>query len=144
MPDEKPITGKTKHGELTLDQIAAALPGLGPIMQQIGERWWVCYYAARGGNWELAAYEVRSVRSLFNTASLTRPKYARMLAEYTADHLEPLLTLCAEKNWEGFEKAYHRSVDVANQLHRDVNHGEITWKLPPTPPPYFDLGPQKK
>jgi hypothetical protein len=142
MPDQ-PATGKTKHGELTLDQIAAALPGLGPIMQQVGERWWVCYYAAKGGNWALAAYEVRSVRSLFQTASVTRPKYAKMLADYTAQHLEPLLEICARKDWPAFETAYQRSVDVANDLHRQVHHGEIVWRLPPEPPPYFDLGPQK-
>src|ERR1043166_739072 len=109
MSDEKSSVAKTKHGELTLDQIAAVLPGLGPIMQQVGERWWVCYYAAKGDNWELAAYEIRSVRSLFHTASATRPKYARMLADYTAAHLEPMLKLCAEKNWSAFEAAYHKS-----------------------------------
>jgi hypothetical protein len=143
MPDDKPITGKTKHGELTLDQIAAALPGLGPIMQQVGERYWVCYYAAKGGNWGLAAYELRSVRSLFVTASVTRPKYAKMLADYTARYIEPLLELCAKKDWAAFESAYHRSVDFANELHRQVGHGEIVWKLPPEPPKHFDLGPQK-
>ena len=144
MPDNAPITGKTKHGELTLDQIAAVLPGLGPIMQQVGERWWVCYYAAKGGNWELAAYEIRSVLSLFHPASITRPKYAKMLADYTAQHLEPMLQLCAAKEWPAFEAAYHKATDVANQYHRDVNHAEIVWKLPPDPPPYYDLGPQKR
>jgi len=144
MADEKPPVGKTKHGELTLDQIAAALPGLGPIMQQVGERWWVCFYAAKGGNWELAAYEIRSVRSLFQTASVTRPKYAKMLADYTAQHLEPMLELCKQKDWPAFEAAYHRAVDVANQLHRQVNHAEIVWKLPDEPPKYLDLSSQGK
>lgn len=144
MPDDKPPVGKTKHGELTLDQIASVLPGLGPIMKDVGERYWVCFHAAKGGNWELAAYELRSVRSLFNTGSITRPKYATMLADYTAQHIEPLLQLCAKKDWAGFEAAYHKSVDVANELHRQVNHGEIVWKLPPESPKNFDLGPQKK
>src|SRR6185295_16039842 len=123
MPDDKLPVGKTKHGELTLDQIASVLPGLGPLMQQVGERYWVCYYAAKGGNWELAAYEIRSVRSIFTTASITRPKYAKMLADFTAQHLEPMLQLCAAKNWLAFESAYHKSVDVANEVHRQVNHG---------------------
>ena len=144
MPDEKPITGKTKHGELTLDQIAAALPGLGPLMQQIGERYWVCFHAAKGGNWDLAAYELRSVRSIFRTASVTRPKYAKMLADYTAQHIELLLQLCAAGDWKSFESAYQKSVDVANEYHRQVNHGEIVWRVPPDPPQYFDLGPQEK
>lgn len=143
MADDKPPTGKTRHGELTLDQIASVLPGLGPIMKDVGERYWVCFHAAKGGNWELAAYELRSVRSLFKTGSVTRPKYAKMLSDYTAQHIEPLLQFCARKEWPGFEAAYHKSVDVANELHRQVNHGEIVWKLPPEPPQHFDLGPQK-
>src|ERR1043166_5396058 len=137
MSDEKSSVAKTKHGELTLDQIAAVLPGLGPIMQQVGERWWVCYYAAKGGNWELAAYEIRSVRSLLTIAATTRPKYGRMLADYTAQHLEPMLQICAAKNWNDFEAAFQKSVEVANRFHRDLNHGEIVWKLPPHPPAYF-------
>ncbi len=144
MSDPNPPVGRSKHGELTLDQIASVLPGLGPIMQQVGERYWVCYHAAKGGNWELAAYELRSVRSLFNTGSITRPKYARMLADYTAQHLEPLLQVCAAKDWPAFEAAYRKSVDEANEFHRKVNHGEIVWQLPPDPPRHLDLGPQKK
>ncbi|MCZ7626382.1 MAG: hypothetical protein M5R38_11860 [Candidatus Methylomirabilis sp.] len=59
MADEEPIVGRTKHGELTLDQIAELQPGLGQLMPLMSERYWICYYAAKGGNWALAAYQAQ-------------------------------------------------------------------------------------
>ena len=50
MPDEKPIVGHTKHGDLTLDQLAELQPGLGTLMRDISDRYWILYYAAQGGN----------------------------------------------------------------------------------------------
>ena len=55
MADDKPPVGRTKHGELTLDQIAELQPGLGTLMRDISDRYWIAYYAAKGGNWKLAA-----------------------------------------------------------------------------------------
>ena len=37
MADEKPIVGRTKHGELTLDQIAELQPGLGTLMREVSD-----------------------------------------------------------------------------------------------------------
>ena len=70
---EETIIGRTKHGELTLDQIAELQPGLGQLMPLMSERYWICYYAAKGGNWALAAYQLNGLRSLFKKANTTRP-----------------------------------------------------------------------
>ncbi len=50
--DEKIIV-KTKHGELTLEQLAEVQPGLARLMKEIGDRFHVLYHAAKGGNWKL-------------------------------------------------------------------------------------------
>ena len=39
MPDEHPLVGHTKHGDLTLDQLAELQPGLGTLMRDISDRW---------------------------------------------------------------------------------------------------------
>jgi len=39
MADEHLITGRTKHGELMIDQIASMQPGLGRRMPEISERY---------------------------------------------------------------------------------------------------------
>jgi hypothetical protein len=140
MANEKPIVGRTKHGELTLDQIAELQPGLGTLMRDVSDRYWIAYYAAKGGNWELAAYQLRGVRSLFQKGNLTRPKYKSMVEEYTKKILDPLDQHVATKNFAGFEKAYREGIDLANQMHAATKHGEIVWKLPPNPPQHLDLG----
>src|SRR5229473_1028296 len=96
------IVERTKHGELTLDQIAELQPGLGTLMRDVSDRYWIAYYAAKGGNWELAAYQLRGVRSLFKKGNLTRPRYKAMVETYTKQILDPLDEHVAAKNFAGF------------------------------------------
>jgi hypothetical protein len=141
MSDEKPLIGHTKHGDLTLDQLAELQPGLGTLMRDISDRYWILYYAAKGGNWNLAAYQLRGLRSLYKKGSTTRPKYAGMLDNYSKKIFDPLQKHIEAKNFSEFEKVYQAGIDLANKLHGDTKHSEIIWKLPPTPPPHLDLGP---
>jgi hypothetical protein len=144
MAEEKPIVGRTKHGELTLDQLAELQPGLGQLMPLVSERYWTLYYAAKGGNWALADYEVRSLRSLWTKMSTTRPKYKAMLDNYTKKIFDPLAQHITVKNFTEFEKVYKKGIELANTMHVASNHGEIVWKLPPNPPQHLDLGPQSE
>ena len=142
MADEKPVVGRTKHGELTIDQLAELQPGLGQLMPMVSERYWTLYYAARGGNWALADYELRSLSSLWKKMSTTRPKYKGMLDNYAKKIFDPLAKHVAAKNLVEFENVYRQGIDLANKMHVATDHGEIVWKLPPNPPQHLDLGPQ--
>jgi hypothetical protein len=142
MSDEKPIVGRTKHGELSLDQIAELQPGLGQLMPMVSERYWTLYYAAKGGNWALADYEVRSLRSLWQKMSTTRPKYKGMLDNYATKIFDPLQQHIAARNFVEFEKTYMAGIELANKMHIASNHGEVVWRLPPDPPQHLDLGSQ--
>ena len=143
MADEKASVGRTKHGELTLDQLAELQPGLGQLMPLVSERYWTLYYAAKGGNWALADYELRGLKSLWQKMSTTRPKYKDMLETYAQMIFDPLAQQIASKNLAEFEKTYQAGVGLANKMHVASHHAEIVWKLPPNPPPHLDLGPQK-
>ena len=142
MADEKPIVGRTKHGELTLDQLAELQPGLGTLMRDISDRYWILYYAAKGGNWDLAAYQLRGLRSLYKKGATTRPKYKGMLDNYAGKIFDPLDKHVAARNFPAFEKTYMAGIELANKMHVASNHGEVVCKLPPTPPQHLDLGPQ--
>ena len=50
MTTDGPIA-HTKHGDLALDQIAEMMPGMARLMVEISDRYWIMYYAAKGGNW---------------------------------------------------------------------------------------------
>ena len=139
MAEEKPAVGRTKHGELTLDQMAELQPGLGQLMPLVGERYWILYYAAQGGNWALAEYQLRGLRSLWKKMCTTRPKYKGMLDNFAQMVFDPLDKHIAGRDFAAFDKAYRDGIDRANQMHGVTNHAEIVWKLPPNPPPHLQL-----
>lgn len=58
------IVGRTKHGEMTLDELASIQPGLGTVMLEYSRRYWIIYYACKGGNWDLALYELKELREI--------------------------------------------------------------------------------
>src|SRR5881397_3719434 len=126
--------------ELTLAQVAQLLPGTGEIMRSVGECWWKAAYAARGGNWPLAAYFVRRVRSLQRNLAVVRPKYAADLATFEAEHLAPVLSACESADRARFDPAYDAAVEKANDLHVKWAKAYIRWQLPPDPPTDLDLG----
>ena len=142
MADSLPLVGHTKHGELTLDQLAELQPGLGTLMRDISDRYWILYYAAQGGNWALAAYQLRGLRSLYRKGATTRPKYRAMLDDYARKIFDPLQQQIEARNFAEFDRQYRRGIDYANQLHVASHHGEIVWQLPAQPPTHLKLGPQ--
>jgi hypothetical protein len=135
---ESPV-GHTKHGDLTLDQIAELQPGLGTLMRDVSDRYWILYYAAKAGNWPLAAYQLRGLRSLYKKGATTRPKYAGMLDDYAKKIFDPLQQHIEAKNFPEFEKVYQQGIALANQMHVATKHGEIVWQLPPQPPQHLQL-----
>ena len=141
MPE--PIVGKTKHGELTLDQLAELQPGLGRLMPEVSDAYWTAFYAAKGGNWGLARYYVKKVGSLFRLCSIARPKYAEKLDAFKAHTLDPLEKAVGAQDFAAFEKAYMAGIDEANRYHAATGHPEIIWKLPPEPPRHLELGPPR-
>lgn len=137
----EPVRGRSRHVELDLDQLVELQPGLGRLMPEIGRRYWIAHYAAKGGNWELAAYQVRQIVNLFRIGSTTRPKMAGMLDSYRQETLDPLSGAIEARDWEAFERIYREGIESADRFHVSSKHPEIRWRLPDHPPPDLDLGP---
>ena len=134
-------SGRSRHVELSLDQLVELQPGLGRLMPEIGRRYWVLYYAARGGNWELAAYQVRQIVQLFRVGATTRPKMEKHLEAFRLGTLERLAAAVEERDWPTFESTYREGIESANRFHETTGHPEIRWRLPDEPPKDLDLGP---
>src|SRR5713226_9890983 len=90
LPEERKVTTiKTKHGEMTLEQLAEVQPGMARLMKEVGERYHILYYAAKGGNWQLAKHELSQVISLHKAGATLRPKYAADLTSFIQNYLNP-------------------------------------------------------
>jgi len=121
---------KTPHAELTLEEIAAALPGTGEIMASVGECYASCWHAAHGGNWELAAYFLRRVRGLQRKLAVIRPKYREQLEEFDGAAMGPLATAIDRRDLAAFDRAFGFGVERANFYHVATGKAYIRWTLP--------------
>jgi hypothetical protein len=125
---------RTKHAELTLEDIGGALPGTGEIMASVSWCFAMCWHAAIGGNWDLAAYYLRRTRSLLRGLAVTRPKYADQIRDYDTGVLEQLYATLLSRDRAAFGALYGRAVDEANEYHVTTGHPYIRWSLPGEPP----------
>lgn len=127
--------------ELSSEHIASGLPGTADLMVLVGNSWWRCAYAARGGNWPLAAFYARRVRSLQRRLAVIRPKYAERLATYETRMLGPVFAAIEVRDRSAFDRAFAAATDDANLQHVETGYPYIRWKLPDEPPTDLDLGP---
>jgi hypothetical protein len=125
---------RTRHAELTLEDIADGLPGTGEIMASVSWCYAMCWHAADGGNWDLAAYYLRRTRSRLRGLAVTRPKYAGQVREYDTGLLERLYQALLARDRAQFEDLYQQAADQANAYHVDTGHAYIRWILPDEPP----------
>ena len=132
---------RTRHGELTLEQIAEALPGTAETMVHVARAWSRCAYAARGGNWPLAAYYARRVRSLQRTLAVMRPKHRERLESFEREQLAAIFRAIEGRDHDLFEAAFAAATARANEMHAETGHGYIRWVLPEQPPADVVLGP---
>src|SRR6516164_8204338 len=56
-----------------IDQIKSVLPKFAIPMREVGDRFQNMYFAAKGGNWALAAYMSKYMNGAMNPASVTKP-----------------------------------------------------------------------
>lgn len=138
------IKAKTPHGEITIDQLAEIQPGMAALMKEVGERYTQTYYAAKGGNWKLAAHQLNQVRAAFRTAKTTRPKYAEDLATYDKEYLLPIFQAIHDANWERFENAFRNGELGSDVYHDKRGYPHIRYVLPKDPPANLYLGPPER
>ena len=133
------IVGRTRHGEISLDQMASLMPGMAELMVAIGHRFHILYFAGLKGNWKLAAYQASSIRKLFSASKVTRPKYAEAMDKFTRELLEPISAAIREQNVQQFESAIQASIAASDQYHRDWGYEYIRFRMPSSAPLGYDL-----
>ncbi len=131
---------QTTHAELSLEDIAEALPGTGEFMAAIGRAYGGCWHAAHGGNWELAAYFLRRVRGLQRRLAVVRPKHREHLEAFDADAISPLMGAIDARELAAFDRAYEHGVERANHYHVLNGKSYVRWKRPERAPDDLDLG----
>jgi len=133
--DEPPIPGSrvratTKHGTLTVDEIAEIQPGMARLMDELGRRWATVYLAAKEGKWDLALYMQKESAMLLRTMALSRPKYREDLETFSKGFMDPVRQALEGRDWPRFEGAYDRSVKASDAYHAKYGKGFIHFRVP--------------
>jgi hypothetical protein len=117
-----------------LKALAGIQPGLGTVMMEYSARYTNAYYAAKGGNWELAAYMLKEQLEIQEVGETTRPARTDALKAFETSYLEPLDAAIKAKNFETFETAFNKGVKGCNGCHSAAGFPFIEYSLPATPP----------
>src|SRR5207245_9120018 len=124
------VRGTTKHGALTVDEIAAMQPGMARLMDELSRRYWTLFYAAKARNWELASYMAKEAQKILKTASVARPKYSDDIAAFVRDTFGSITAAIESKDWSAFEKAYRKGISECDRLQDKYNKSFLELALP--------------
>jgi hypothetical protein len=116
--------------ENRVNAIASIQPGLGVVMHEMGYRLTSAYWAANGGNWGLAQYELKELLEAQEVAEITRPQRASMLKAFEDGYLAPLGKTIEKKDISQFNLRFSETVNGCNACHTALGYGFIRYHLP--------------
>jgi hypothetical protein len=124
------LKGSTDEKLKTLAEIQ---PGLGTVMIEYATRYTTAYYAAKGGNWDLAAYQLKEAREIQEVGETTRPERAQALKGFEKSYLDPLDEAIKAKDIKKFDKAFKDGIQGCNACHIGQGFPYIKYQLPREP-----------
>lgn len=116
--------------ESRVDSLASIQPGLGVIMHEIGYRFAAMHWAANGGNWGLAQYELKELLEAQEVAEVTRPQRAPMLKAFQDSHLVPLEKAIQKKDLAEFGRRFTAAANACNACHTALGYSFIHFRVP--------------
>jgi len=117
-----------------LKTLAAIQPGLGTVMIEYANRYSDIFYAAKGGNWPLAAYQLKEMREIQEVGETTRPGRADALKAFEQSFLDPLQKTIEAKDVQNFETAFKSGIQGCDGCHAALGFPYIKYEIPSSPP----------
>src|SRR5262245_19631814 len=109
-------------------------PGLGTVMIEYSTRYTNMFYAAKGGNWDLAAYQLKEALEIQEVGETTRPARAPALKGFEETFLTPIGDAIAARDFAAFETAFNAGIGGCNGCHAAQGFRFIKYVLPAAPP----------
>jgi hypothetical protein len=107
---------------------------LGSVMMEYNYRITTMYYAAQGGNWPLASYQLDEAKEIQEVGETTRPQFAAALKAFEKDYLDnKVAPTIKEKSFSKFKKAFGEMVQGCNACHAQWGKSFIHYVLPRHP-----------
>jgi len=122
---DAPAQDAAKDVQSQLDAIKAVLPKFAIPMREVGDRFQNMYFAAKGGNWALAAYMSKYMNGAMNPAMLTKPVEYPIWKSFYEGAFAPVNKAIQGKDFKAFETAYTEVTKSCNGCHQAMGYGFI-------------------
>ena len=132
------LTGSTDE---KLKTLAGIQPGLGTVMIEYGNRYTNIYYAAKEGNWPLAAYQLKEALEIQEVGETTRPARAGALKAFEQSFLDPLGAAIQAKDLSSSNSAFKAGIQGCNGCHTALGFPFINYQLPSSAPSPLSMKP---
>jgi len=117
--------------------LASIQPGLGTVMHEMAYRFTNMYWAANGGNWGLAQYQLKELLEAQEVGETTRPQRAPMLKANEQTYLVPLAQAIEKKDLRQFNVRFRAAENGCMACHTALGYSFIRFKLPKQPKQEF-------
>lgn len=108
-----------------LDELKSGLPKFAVPMREVGDRFQNMYFAAKGGNWALAAYMSKYMNGAMNPAKVTKPTEYKVWKDFYDDTFAAVNKAIQAKDLKAFDKEYASVVESCNGCHAGMGYGFI-------------------
>ena len=108
-----------------IDEVKGALPKFAIPMREVGDRFQNMYFAAKDGNWALAAYMSKYMNGSMNPASVTKPAEYKVWKGFYDDTFASVNKAIQAKDAKAFEAAYMGVIKDCNGCHQGMGYGFI-------------------
>jgi hypothetical protein len=115
----------SKDVQKQIDEVKSVLPKFAIPMREVGDRFQNMYFAAKGGNWGLAAYMSKYMNGAMNPAKVTKPNEYQVWKGFYENTFAPVTKAIEAKDFKAFESAYSSAITACNGCHTGMGYGFI-------------------
>jgi len=119
------VAQDAKDTQKQIDELKSALPKFAIPMREVGDRFQNMYFAAKGGNWALAAYMAKYMNGSMNPASVTKPAEYKVWKGFYDNTFTPVSKAIMAKDFKAFDAAYTAVINDCNSCHQGMGYGFI-------------------
>ncbi len=108
-----------------IDEVRSALPMFAIPMREVGDRFQNIYFAAKDGNWALAAYMSKYMNGSMNPASVTKPAEYKVWKDFYDNTFAGVNKAIMAKDFKALDAAYTAVISNCNGCHQGMGYGFI-------------------
>jgi hypothetical protein len=107
-----------------------SLASFSNVMREIGYRLANSYWAANGGNWGLARYQLHKLRLAEDAAKLENANHRKMLAAFEEQYSAPLAAAVLRKDLPRFNGDFAKAIEGCNDCHAKSGLTFLHYQMP--------------